>query len=242
MHKSLSLLAVSLLGTIYVAQAGAHGLWTEQRRGNIEVVYGHGAEDSAFKAQKISGAWAYDLQGKMIPVTVQRLEDHARLQPLKPPAVMAVALNNGMWTKNTDGKWINQGRTQVPGGTASSQTFKYSLAIYQPEARLPQLDKLNFVIVPQADPLNVGVGKPLAVQVLVDGKPAAGIKLIGDYRGAPDQISAETDAEGRASVLVRNEGLNIIAAQTSIPVKDNKDIESRGLFTSLSFVGEAHHE
>jgi hypothetical protein len=82
----------SVLGLLFATEASAHGLWTEQRRGNIEVIYGHGAEDNAFKAQKISGAWAYDANGKMIPVTVKRLADHARLQPLKPPAVMAVAL------------------------------------------------------------------------------------------------------------------------------------------------------
>ena len=50
----------ALLGLLLATQASAHGLWTEQRRGNIEVIYGHGAEDNAFKAQKISGAWAYD--------------------------------------------------------------------------------------------------------------------------------------------------------------------------------------
>jgi uncharacterized GH25 family protein len=242
MRTSRTVIALSLLGSLYMAHAGAHGLWTEQRRGNIEVVYGHGAEDNAFKAAKVIGAWAYDLHGKMIPVTVQRLEDHARLQPLKPPAILAVALDNGMWARNPEGKWINQGRSQVPGGTESSHTFKYSLAIYQKTEHLPDLDKVRFVILPQTDPLTVGVGKPLPVKVLVDGKPAAGIKLIGDYRSAPDQVSAETDAQGMANVVVRNEGLNIIAAQTSVPVKDDKDIEARGLFTSLSFVGEAHHE
>lgn len=105
----------ALLGLFLAAQASAHGLWTEQRRGNIEVIYGHGAEDNAFKAQKISGAWAYDLGGKMIPVTVERLPDHARLQPLKPPAVLAVALDNGMWSQTADKKWINEGRSKVPG-------------------------------------------------------------------------------------------------------------------------------
>ena len=59
----------SSLGLLFAGQVSAHGLWTEQRRGNIEVIYGHGAEDNAFKAQKISGAWAYDAGGKMIPVT-----------------------------------------------------------------------------------------------------------------------------------------------------------------------------
>lgn len=242
MRTSATMIALGLLGSLYVAQAAAHGLWTEERRGNIEVVYGHGAEDSAFKAAKISGAWAYDAHGKMIPVTVQRLADHARLQPIKPAASLAVALDNGMWARDPAGKWINQGRSQVPGGSESSHTFKYSLAIYRENARLPALDKLDFVIVPQADPLTVGVGKPLPVKVLVDGKPAAGIKLVGDYRGAPDQVSAETDAQGIAQVVVRNEGLNVIAAQTSVPVANDKDIEARGLFTSLTFVGQAHHE
>ncbi|RRV04529.1 DUF4198 domain-containing protein [Pseudomonas sp. v388] len=242
MHSTKSVLALSLLGALLIGQASAHGLWIEQRRGNIETVYGHGAEDSAFKAQKISGAWAYDVHGKMIPVTVQRLDDHARLQPIKPPAIVAVALDNGMWTRNPERKWINEGRSKVAGGSESSHSFKYSLAIYQQGADLPALDKLDFVIVPQVDPLTVGVGKPLPVRVLVDGKPVAGIKLIGDYRAAPHQVSAETDADGRASVVVRNEGLNIIAAQTKVAVKNDADIEARGLFTSLSFVGEPHRE
>lgn len=233
---------IPALALLLAAQANAHGLWTEQRRGNIEAVYGHGAEDDAFKAEKISGAWAYDATGRMIPVTVQRLDDHARFQPLKPAAVLAVALDNGPWSKNAEGKWINSGRRQVPDSSESLHTFKYSLAIYRENASLPALDQLKMVIRPQTDPLTVGPGKPLAVQVLVDGQPAAGIELIGDYRGAPHEVSATTDADGRAQVIVRNEGLNIIAAQTYIPVKNDPDIERRGLFTSLTFLGEAHHE
>lgn len=231
-----------LLGLMFTGQVSAHGLWTEQRRGNIEVIYGHGAEDNAFKAQKISGAWAYDIGGKMIPVTVERLADHARLQPLKSPAVLAVALDNGMWSQTADKKWINQGRSKVPGAIESTQTFKYSLAIYQPGAKLPALDQIKLLIVPEVDPLTVGPGKSLPVRVLLDGKPAAGIKLIGDYRNAPSTLSTETDAEGRAQVLVRNEGLNVIAAQVEIPLKDNPDVATRGVFSSLTFLGEPHHE
>ncbi|WP_248733130.1 DUF4198 domain-containing protein [Pseudomonas sp. MWU13-2517] len=233
---------LALIGLLFAAQASAHGLWTEQRRGNIEVVYGHGAEDNAFKAQKISGAWAYDAGGKMIPVTVERLDDHARLKPLKTPAILAVALDNGMWSQTADKKWINKGRTQVPGAIESTQTFKYSLAIYEPGAKLPKLDALKLLILPEADPLTVGPGKSLPVRVLLDGKPAAGIKLVGDYRNAPNTLSTETDKDGRAQVLVRNEGLNVIAAQVEVPLKDNPDVATRGLFTSLTFLGEPHHE
>lgn len=239
MRISLPLL---FAGLIVCGQAAAHGLWTEQRRGNIEVVYGHGAEDDAFKAEKVSGAWAYDSAGKMIPVTVQRLADHARLQPLRAPALLAVELDNGAWSQTPDKQWVNAGRSQVPNSIHSLHTYKYSLAIYREGARLPALDQLRLAIVPQVDPLTVGPGKKLPVQVLVDGKPAKGVKLIGDYRGAPHQISAETDAEGRASILVRNEGLNIIAAELYLQVKGDRDIEEEGLFSSLTFLGEAHRE
>jgi uncharacterized GH25 family protein len=238
MKKVFPLLAAAL----FIGQVDAHGLWTEQRRGNIETIYGHGAEDNAFKAEKISGAWAYDSHARMIPVTVERLDDHARLQPLKPPAVLAVALDNGPWSLTPDKQWINQGRSKVPNSTKSLHTFKYSLAIYREGAELPKLDKLKMVIVPETDPLKVGPGKPLPVRVLIDGKPAAGIELIGDYRGAPHQVNATTDSEGRAQVVVRNEGLNIIAAEVSLPVANDADIETRGLFTSLTFIGEAHRE
>jgi uncharacterized GH25 family protein len=239
MHYGKTLL---LIAALFAGQVSAHGLWTEERRGNIEVIYGHGAEDNAFKAQKISGAWAYDASGKMIPVSVKRLTDHARLKPLKPPALMAVALNNGMWSQTADKKWINEGRSKVPGATEATQTFKYSLAIYQPGAKLPKLDQIKLLILPEVDPLTVGPGKSLPVRVLLDGKPAAGVKLYGDYRSAPNTLSTETDKDGRAQVLVRNEGLNVIAAQVEVPVKDSVDVESRGLFTSLTFLGEPHHE
>ena len=239
MHYGKSLL---LLAALFTGQVSAHGLWTEERRGNIEVVYGHGAEDNAFKAQKISGAWAYDAGGKMIPVSVERLADHARLKPLKPPALMAVALNNGMWSQTADKKWINEGRSKVPGATEATQTFKYSLAIYQPGAKLPKLEQIKLLILPEVDPLTVGPGKSLPVRVLLDGKPAAGVKLYGDYRSAPNTLSTETDKDGRAQVLVRNEGLNVIAAQVEVPVRDSADVDSRGLFSSLTFLGEPHHE
>ena len=242
MQHAKTLVLLGLLGAMFATHVSAHGLWTEQRRGNIEIIYGHGAEDNAFKAQKISGAWAYDAEGKMIPVTVQRLADHARLQPLKSPAVLAVALDNGMWSQTANKKWINEGRSKVPGAIESTQTFKYSLAIYQPGAKLPKLDQMKLLILPEVDPLTVGPGKSLPVRVLLDGKPVAGVKLVGDYRSAPNTLSTETDAEGRAQVLVRNEGLNVIAAQVEVQLKDNPDVATRGLFSSLTFLGEAHHE
>ncbi|MEK1941146.1 MAG: DUF4198 domain-containing protein [Pseudomonas sp.] len=231
-----------LIAALFTMEVQAHGLWTEQRRGNIEVVYGHGAEDDAFKADKVSGAWAFDAQGKAIEVKISRLDDHARLQPASSPASLAVALDNGAWSQTPDNKWINQGRSKVPTAVHALHTWKYSLAIYGEDAKLPDLSALKLLIKPLQDPLKVGPGKPLKVQVLLDGKPVSGINLIGDYRSQPSIVSATTDSNGQAEVIVRNEGLNIIAAETSVPVSGDADIDERGLFTSLSFLGTHHHE
>ncbi|MDH4654607.1 DUF4198 domain-containing protein [Pseudomonas sp. JS3066] len=231
-----------ILAAAFAGHVHAHGLWTEQRRGNIEVIYGHGAEDDAFKADKVSGAWAFDAQGRMIPVSVERLVDHARLKPLKAPAILAVALDNGPWSQTADKQWINQGQRQVPGAVASIHTWKYNLAFYQSGTQLPELKRIRLAIVPEADPLAVGPGNSLPVRVLLDGKPASGVELIGDYRGEPDTVSATTDADGRAKVPVRNSGLNIIAAQVTLDTPNDPDVKQHGLFSSLTFLGAPHHE
>jgi len=236
-------LALSLavaMGVLSTGSAFAHGIWTETRYGHIEVVNGHGAEDEAYAPEKIKGAWAYDQDGKGVPVTVERLSDHARLVPLARPAVLTVALDNGIWSKGKDGKSVNAPMAQVPGAVSASRSYKYSLAILEPHALIPANLKLAMVIRPLKDPMEVGVGNPLPVEVTIDGKPAANIALLDDYRGMADASSVKTDAQGRADIVIRNAGLNIIAAQARVPTIGEKDISERSLFTSLTFVGEGH--
>jgi uncharacterized GH25 family protein len=233
------LIAVALLGA---QSAYAHGIWTEQRYGHLEIVYGHGAEDEAYSPEKIKGVWAYDQLGKSVPVTVQPLDDHARLKPIARPAVVTVALDNGVWSKNAKGEFVNKPMSEVPGAVSASHSYKYSLAILEPGARLPDTLKLAMVIRPLKDPTQVGVGHLLPVEVTIDGKPAEGIALLDDYRGMADASSVKTDGQGRANIVVRNAGLNIIAAKAKVPTPHEKGISERNLFTSVTFVGEAHQD
>lgn len=239
MKFARSMLTVAAL--FGVQSAHAHGIWTEQRHGHLEVVYGHGAENEAYSPEKIKGVWAYDQQGGSVPVTVQRLGDHARLMPISRPAVVTVALDNGIWSKNAKGETVNRPMAEVPGAVSASHSYKYSLAILEPHARLPDRLKLAMVIRPLKDPTQVGVGNPLPVEVTIDGKPAKGIALLDDYRGMSDASRVKTDGQGRANIVVRNAGLNIIAAQAKVPTLDEKGISERSLFTSVTFVGEGHH-
>lgn len=232
---------ITAFGMLSASSAYAHGVWTESRYGHLEVVYGHGAEDEAYAPEKVRGVWAYDQGGKMVPVTVERLTDHARLKPLSAPAVVTMALDNGVWSKKKDGSSINAPMNYVPGATSSSHSYKYSLAVLEPHARIPDQLKIAMVIRPLKDPTEVGVGNLLPVLVTIDGKPAANIQLLDDYRGMLDVSSAKTDADGKASIVVRNAGLNIIAAQAKVASSAEPDVSERSLFTSLTFVGTGHH-
>lgn len=238
MKLLLSLAAA--IGLLSAGAACAHGVWIETRHGHLAVVYGHGAEDDAYAPEKIRGVWAYDPGGKPVPVTVERLNGHARLQPLAPPAVVTVALDNGVWSKGEDGVSVNAPMTEVPGATSASHSYKYSLAILAPHAHIPERLKLAMVIRPLKDPTTVGAGNPLPVEVTIDGKPAADIALFDDYRAMPDASSVKTDAQGRANIVIRNAGLNIIAAQARVPAVGEEGVSERSLFTSLTFIGEAH--
>jgi uncharacterized GH25 family protein len=158
---------------------------------------------------------------------------------LEDAALISVALDNGYWTQGADKQWVNLGETKVPGALDSGRYYKYSLAILKEGARLPALDKLKFIVVPQRDPLAVEVGDELEVQVLVDGKPTEGIELIGDYVNDPERVVATTDQQGMARIRVRNHGLNVIAASTTVD-SDDPDARVRGMFSSLSFVQADH--
>jgi uncharacterized GH25 family protein len=240
MKTKHTLTAVALTLSLFSGPLLAHALWPEERRGQIEVVLGEGAEEDAYDPGHVSGAWAYDASGKAVSVAVEKLTDHARLKPAAKPAVLAVEMDNGYWTQGPDKTWVNKGATQVPGALASGRYYKYSLAIMEKGAKLPSLDALKFAIVPQQDPLAVEPGETLNVQVLVDGKPAKDIALYDDIINEPDHVAATTDAQGRAKITVRQHGRNVIGANTDVKQND-PDGQLRGMFSTLTFVSPSEH-
>lgn len=220
----------------------AHGLWTEHRRGNIEVVFGEGAEDDAFDPASVTESWAYGADGKPVSVKIDRLKDHARLVPASEAAVTAVAFDAGVWSEKADGKWENKGRTEIKDAKQALHALKYSVALNGPYQQLPAMNQLGLVIVPEVDPSTLKPGQSLPVKVLNNGKPLADVSVFGDYRGAPTAVSGKTNAEGRVSIPIRNVGLNVLAAEASVPVKGDKNVDSNAYFTSLTFVGAPHAE
>jgi uncharacterized GH25 family protein len=94
---------------------------------------------------------------------------------------------------------------------------------------------MRFMIIPQADPLSLEPDAPLPVRVLWEGQPIANVKLFGDYIGRPGDISATTDDDGRATLVIRNEGLNVIAAKRTLKAKGQPGIDEEESIATLSF-------
>jgi len=215
----------------------AHGIWLEQRRGNIDVIYGDGIADDPYKTNKFHSTQGFDTKGNPIAIDIVRLEDFVRLKPQQSPAVIASVFNNGKYAQTPDGAWHNQGRLQIPNAQIAMQVWKYNLTILKAGAEIPPLEDLKLAIIPDVDPLSVKPGSKITVTVLVDGKPAQGLKIIPDYRAAPKVTEGQTDVNGKAQITIRNHGLNVIATKYSDKVTGNPDIEERNLLATLTFVG-----
>jgi len=220
--RQSTLSSLLLAGTLLLSagSASAHGFWIEQRRGHFEGVFGHESAVEAYPSKALVASWGYDLQGQPIKIDIQRMDDHARLVPRKPPAVLAAALNSAFFSA-------------VEG---NNESWKYAITVLEPGAKFNVGKDIRLVLLPEVDPLTVGTGKPLPLRVLVDGKPVEGVTLMQDYRGIgtrADEKDVKTDKDGRAKVIVRNNGWNVIAGFHAVDDGGKKV----SLHTTLAFQG-----
>jgi len=233
--KSVWLLA----GILAAGNALAHGVWVEQRRGNLEVVYGDGPADDAYPSSKFHGAWGYDKAGNPVSIRAQRLDTHVRLLPQGSAAVIVTALNNGYYARGADGKLAAGRKSALPGATLGAGNWKYNLTVLQGDAKIPtKFDGIRLVVFPEKDPTKLKAGETLPVRVLLDGQPVAGVKLAADYKGVPEDNSVVTDKDGRANLTVRNRGLNVISAgYTQKGGTNDPEADEIWMNSTLTFVG-----
>jgi uncharacterized GH25 family protein len=235
MRRWLSLLAgIAAIGA--PALASAHGIWIAPRAGDLAVIYGHGAEDDAYKPEKLTSAVGLTASGERREVPLTRTQKNVLLAPPEDVVALVSAFDNGFWTEGPDGVWKNLAKSEVPGAKQAGRYLKYNIHVLRrlPGAMAPTGAALE--IVPLEDPIGKKPGEPLEVQVLLRGKPLAGVALIADYVNQSHGKTAElTDAEGRIDVEVRNDGLNVIGVSFEEPTPGDADADKVGHFATLSF-------
>lgn len=236
---SMGMAALAL--AMVAGQAWAHGVWMAQRSGELAVVYGHGAEDLDMvrRFERIREVSAFDAAGTAVPTGVRRTDHLVLVDVAAKPSVVALVLDNGFWSRQADGKWVNRGRDEVPDAKESGRYIKYAVRLQGPlKAPLGPLPGQVLQIVPVKPVLPQHMNEQMTVRVLFNGRPVAGARVIRDYVNDPDAKPHVTGRDGLFTFRVRNQGLNVIAASYDAPAEEPARAAKNGLHATLTFALE----
>ena len=236
-----ALLAATATGAAPIA-ASAHGIWVAQRHDDFAVVYGHAATDEGYPTDKLQWVNGYSASGEKANAAIVTADDHVLLDLADDVAVVTAYFDNGYWTEDADGTLHNVAKTEVDGAVHAGLYVKYTTTILHPLDGRPEPYGLEFEIVPLVDPMTLHMGDPLPVRVVLDGKPAPDITVIAEYTTDSGNRSIVTDANGEATITVRNQGLNVVAASTTVPLDGNSLADEKGYFSTLAFTLHFHEE
>ena len=238
-NNSLVLGMVLIAGWMVTTTASAHGIWFAQRATQLAFIYGVGADDldSVKRLPLVKSISGYDAAGAQVPTRLRVAGPLLLVDADSQPSVVAAVLYNGIWSKTPEGEWVKKGRDEVPKATTSEKNFKYAVHIIGnlngPLAILPEQ---ALQIVPVGEKLPVEMGKPLSLRVLYRGKPVEGARVLTDFVNDPDATPVKTTADGRATINVRNQGLNVVAAIWDGPSDEPTKADKMEHLATLSFV------
>ncbi|CAA6813792.1 MAG: Putative ABC-type Co2+ transport system, periplasmic component [uncultured Thiotrichaceae bacterium] len=241
-RHTLTLLCSGVLLTISTLQAvHAHGIYAAQRQSEMVFVYGHGPSDETFDAEKYQGAVAYDKDGKKTEITTEYKHGYPVLPKDENIALVAASYDNGFWSEKPDGEWENLPKPEVEGAKQGGHYMKYSTSIMSADAKAGTVLGLPLEIVPLKNPLTLKQGDTLPIQVYANGKPAADVEVASEFVTDRENNVVKTDKDGKAEITIRNNGLNVLATETSEPMKDTTKADKLAKFATLSFTFLADH-
>ncbi|WP_295988982.1 DUF4198 domain-containing protein [uncultured Variovorax sp.] len=231
-------LALVLLSWGVCVAAHAHGIWFAQRSGDLALIYGEGGDDldAAKRLPLVKSISGYDPAGRPVATALDPAGKLALVDLRDQPAVVAAVLDNGVWTRSSQGQWLKKPKNEVPDAALSGHNFKYAVHLRAPlERPLASLPGHSLQISPVNAVLPAMRGQPLQLRVLYRGKPAAGVPVLADFVNDPDGETLMTAADGTVTVPVRNQGLNVIAAKLDAPAEDPVATDKVEHLATLSF-------
>ncbi|MFN4135467.1 MAG: DUF4198 domain-containing protein [Novosphingobium sp.] len=205
--------AATVATALASSAASAHAIWFAQRAKQLAMVYGVGADDlDAVKRMPLVTAVAgYDADGLPATATLRAAGAIPVVDSDEPLAVVAAAMDYGVWSKDGAGVFHNKGHDEIRDATVSEHNFKYAVHINQlPRKGVPLIPGHKLQLIPADNFIPQSMGQPIRLRAFYDGKPAANVDILHDYVNDPDQRPSKTDAEGYVTLPVRNQGLNVI--------------------------------
>ena len=231
--------AALVASTALATGASAHGFWFAERSKQFAMVFGVGADDLDMvkRMPKVTSFAAYDADGKEVPSKLTPTGPIVLVDVAANPAFVAATMDYGMWSKTPDGEWYEKGKDEVPNAIVSEKNYKYGVNIRQKLTKpMPLLPKQTLQIVPVNAPLPEKMGQPLKLKVYLNGKPAAGARVMSDWINDPDAKGVKTAKDGTVTIKVRNQGLNVIVAIVEAPPENPAKTNIVEHLATLSFV------
>jgi nickel transport protein len=239
--NKLAMLAAAVAAAglgLFAQPSEAHGIWFAQRAGRLALVYGEGAEDldAVKRLPKITSVAGQDGAGQPLEVRLEPQGPLAVVDLATRPAVITATMDNGLWTKDTQGKWHCKGKDEVPNAAHGGRYMKYATHLVSlPAGAVPAQPNLALQIVPVGRSFPQHRNEKLTVQVLFEGRPLARAKVWTDMVGDPDARPRVADARGRLTLPVRNQGLNVVKVEHESAATDPGKADMTHHLATLSF-------
>lgn len=211
--------------------AHAHNVWLEPDAHGAYVVQfgGHEGKLEAFPPEKLQSVQAYDLRGRKIEVSVQAVPGGAKVAPERQAALLAAHFDNGYFSKVGVGPLVNKPMNENPGATSGVHAVKFHKTFIQWGVIAKKELGQTFEIVATTH-LAAHAGEPVQFQVLLDGKPRAGVRVSLGEKGEP----VMTDANGLVTVKPKA-GVNQLLAIVRLPVSGDPKTTSLNYEYLLAF-------
>lgn len=228
-------LAASML--LPIAAADAHGIWFASRAKQLAIIYGIGADDleTVKRLPLIENVSAYDADYQPIKAATRVSGPVVLVDTDAQPTIATAIMPYGIWSRVGDGEFEKKTLQEMPNATVSTKNVKYATTILGPLSKpIPALATQTLQIVP-VGPIPELLGSPLKYQVLFNGKPLAGARMINDMINDPDAKEQKTGADGTLTLPVRNQGLNVIRAVYDGPTDQPTQYKQIEHTATLSF-------
>lgn len=239
--KATQRLLVAAVAASLCGLAQAHGIWFAQRAGSLALVYGDGGEDLDVvkRLPKLTAVSGLDASGKPVAAPLVTEGRMAFVDLAQKPALLTAAMNNGLWSRDAAGKWHGKGQDEVPNAEVSGRYLKYTTHLVAlPAGALAPAPGLALQIVPVGATFPKHKDEPLTVQVLFEGKPLPRARVWRDVVTDPDADALVCDADGRVTLPVRNQGLNVLKAEHESASVDGHKARMTNHLATLSFILE----
>lgn len=232
--KILFSTAVFIIGLTMSAQAH-QVIANSVGKNKFEVKFWAHDKFESYSSEQLLGAKAYDENLNRIKTGIAYNFNDAKKAPEvlteKAPAIVTMFFDANYWVQTDDG-YIVGDKVKTKGIVFDAiKSIKIGKTYFSWNEKFLNPIGLKLEVIALKNPLEVRVGESLPVLVLKDGEPLEG----AGFETAKDDLETVTNKFGIALILIKEKGLNIIAAKSAEPIFTDPKAERLLIQSSISF-------